>query len=100
MTTKLLLLLFLLGVRNFLRQHCREKLNFSWKRDQSALRKNLCANLTRFLFLLPTEKLVASQMINVIRRVGFGLVLAGEQKVDNLQPGTFILAKELLTWLK
>ena len=85
MTTKLLFLLVLLGVRNFLRQYCREKLNISWKSGQNALCKVFYVNpVTTFFFLLTSEKLVAYRLINVIGRGGFGHVLAGTWKFDDL----------------
>ena len=85
MTTELLFLLVLLGVRNFLRQYCREKLNISWKSGQNALCKVFYVNLvTRFFFLLTSEKLVAYRLIKLIGRGGFGHVLAGTRKSDNL----------------
>ena len=65
MTTKLLFLLVLLAVRNFLRQYCEDKLNFSWKSDRNALCKVCYVNIiTRFLFLLTSERLVAYRLIN------------------------------------
>ena len=85
MATKLLLLLLLLGVSNFLKQYCSDKLNFSWKRDQNELCKVFYVNLvTTFFFLLTSEKLVAYRLIKVIGRGGFGHVLAGTRKFDNL----------------
>ena len=90
--------LVLLGVRNFLRQYCEEKLNFSWKSDQNALCKVFYVNLVTikiFLFANVREtRCVSTDQCDWSRRIWS--CSCWHMKVRSFAT-TFILAEELLT---